>query len=51
MNWAERTWNELPTDLANANGSAILPVGATEQHGPHLGTGMDFILADKLCQG
>jgi creatinine amidohydrolase len=40
----------LPGDLANANGSAILPVGATEQHGPHLGTGMDFVLADRLCR-
>jgi creatinine amidohydrolase len=50
MNWAERTWNELPGDLANANGSAILPVGATEQHGPQLGTGMDFVLADRLCR-
>lgn len=50
MNWAHRTWAELPADLANANHSAILPVGATEQHGPHLGTGMDFILADRLCR-
>ena len=50
MNWAERTWNELPDDLAKASFAAILPVGATEQHGPHLGTGMDFILADKLCR-
>ena len=29
--------------------SAILPVGATEQHGPHLGCGMDAVLADRLC--
>ncbi|WP_045836425.1 creatininase family protein [Hyphomicrobium sp. 99] len=50
MIWAERTWSELPGDLANASHSAILPVGATEQHGPHLGTGMDFVLADRLCQ-
>jgi creatinine amidohydrolase len=50
MNWAERTWSELPCDLANAGHAAILPIGATEQHGPHLGTGMDFILADKLCR-
>lgn len=50
MNWAERTWSELPGDLANASHSAILPVGATEQHGPHLGTGMDYVLADRLCQ-
>ena len=32
------------------NGAAILPVGATEQHGPHLGCGMDFVLADVLCR-
>ncbi len=50
MNWSERTWSELPGDLANAGRLAILPVGATEQHGPHLGTGMDFILAEKLCR-
>ncbi|CAA2139692.1 creatininase family protein [Hyphomicrobium sp. ghe19] len=50
MNWAERTWTELPGDLANASHAAILPVGATEQHGPHLGTGMDYVLADRLCQ-
>lgn len=50
MQWAERTWTELPTDLAAANYSALLPIGATEQHGPHLATGMDFVLADVLCR-
>jgi creatinine amidohydrolase len=33
----------------NRGWAAILPVGATEQHGPHLGTGMDAVLADRLC--
>ncbi|KQT07903.1 creatininase [Methylobacterium sp. Leaf399] len=47
--WAERTWDELPGDLAAVGGAAILPVGATEQHGPHLGTGMDFVLAEMLA--
>ena len=47
--WAERTWCELPDDLARAGDAAILPIGATEQHGPHLGCGMDFVLADRLC--
>jgi creatinine amidohydrolase len=28
----------------------ILPVGATEQHGPHLGCGMDSAIADRLCR-
>ncbi|CCB66275.1 MULTISPECIES: creatininase family protein [unclassified Hyphomicrobium] len=50
MNWADKTWTELPADLADSHGAAILPVGATEQHGPHLGTGMDFILGEKLCR-
>ncbi len=50
MLWAERTWDEIPADIAAACAAAILPVGATEQHGPHLGTGMDTVLADKLCQ-
>ncbi|MFT3732978.1 MAG: creatininase family protein [Hyphomicrobium sp.] len=49
MKWAVRTWSELPRDLAKACRAAILPVGATEQHGPHLGTGMDFVIAEKLC--
>lgn len=49
MRWATRTWEELPGDLAAAGSAAILPVGATEQHGPHMGCGMDFLLADILC--
>ena len=27
----------------------LLPVGATEQHGPHLGTGVDSAVAEKVC--
>ncbi|MGE0056053.1 MAG: creatininase family protein [Hyphomicrobium sp.] len=49
MQWGERTWCELPADLAAAENCALLPVGATEQHGPQLATGMDYVLADKLC--
>src|SRR5260221_8745153 len=47
--WSQRTWAELPGDLAAVGGSAILPVGATEQHGPHMGCGMDAVLAERLC--
>lgn len=50
MLWAERTWDELPADIRAAGHSAILPVGATEQHGPQLATGMDTVLADVLCK-
>jgi creatinine amidohydrolase len=49
MDWSQRTWSELPRDLAAVHGAAILPVGATEQHGPHLGCGVDAVLADRLC--
>lgn len=49
MQWSERTWEELPGDLEAVQYAAILPVGATEQHGPQMGCGMDAVLADKLC--
>jgi creatinine amidohydrolase len=49
VQWATRTWEELPGDLEAGGASAILPVGATEQHGPQLGTGVDFVIAEKLC--
>jgi creatinine amidohydrolase len=50
MFWSELTWAELPECIQAAKQAAILPIGATEQHGPHLGSGMDFVLADKLCR-
>jgi len=49
MMWSERTWRELPGDLKSSRQAAILPTGATEQHGPHLGCGVDAVLADRLC--
>ena len=49
-NWCSYTWMTLPEQLARVNGCAILPVGAVEQHGPHLGLGTDFGIADWLCK-
>ena len=49
MFWSQLTWPEVPERLAQVSAAAILPVGATEQHGPHMGCGMDAVLADKLC--
>lgn len=49
MLWANLTWSEIPAVLEKCGHAAILPVGATEQHGPHLGTGVDFVIAEKLC--
>jgi len=49
MMWSTRTWAELPKDIEASCRAAILPVGATEQHGPHLGTGVDAVIAEHLC--
>jgi creatinine amidohydrolase len=49
MLWSDRTSQEIPEDLEAHGLAAILPVGATEQHGPHLGCGMDAVLVEKLC--
>jgi creatinine amidohydrolase len=49
VTWAELTWEEIGRLPAQGQTAALLPVGATEQHGPHLGTGMDSALAGPLC--
>lgn len=46
----ELTWEEVDSRIKAGLNSALLPVGATEQHGPHLGCGMDADIADKLCK-
>ncbi|HEY4989856.1 MAG TPA: creatininase family protein [Opitutaceae bacterium] len=46
--WSDSTWEEIGRWAAGGMDAAILPVGATEQHGPHLGTGMDSSLAARL---
>ena len=50
MLWSQLTWAELPAALDAAGHAAILPIGATEQHGPHMGCGMDAVIADELCK-
>ena len=42
-------WPEI-ADLREKNGGLLmLPMGATEQHGPHLPVGMDTLLVEKVC--
>ncbi|MDG6777313.1 creatininase family protein [Thiomicrorhabdus sp. zzn3] len=48
--WHAMTWDEVADAVAQGVDSALLPVGATEQHGPHLGCGMDTELADQLAK-
>ena len=46
MQWSALTADEVGA-AARAGAVAVLPVGATEQHGPHLATGTDSILAER----
>ena len=48
--WHSLTWEEIGALVAQGIDSAILPVGATEQHGPHLGCGMDAQIAADACR-
>ena len=45
---AECTWPEVKAAVDRGAG-AVLPVGATEQHGPHLPLGTDAIFAQDLA--
>ena len=47
--WHSLTWEEVAELVAQGMDTAILPVGATEQHGPHMGCGMDAELASRAC--
>jgi creatinine amidohydrolase len=47
--WAECTSEEVG-DAATAGLVAVLPVGAVEQHGPHLPTGTDALLAERAAR-
>lgn len=51
---AEMTWPDVENAVASGATTVILPLGATEQHGPHLPLGTDTIragaLADRLAE-
>lgn len=50
VRWGELTWPEIKEFVAAHRAEvALLPVGATEQHGPHLPTGTDTVIATELC--
>ena len=48
MQWSALTLGEVG-DAASAGLVAVLPVGATEQHGPHLATGTDSVIAERAA--
>ena len=48
MEWAALTLEEVG-EAARAGAVVVLPVGATEQHGPHLATGTDWMIAERAA--
>jgi creatinine amidohydrolase len=49
IEWQSLTWEEIGALHASGVELALLPVGATEQHGPHLGCGVDTICASEIA--
>lgn len=49
VEWAKLTAPELNA-LAAAGATVLMPVASTEQHGPHLGTGVDTLLCGAVCR-
>src|SRR5580692_6921372 len=51
VRWEDLTWPEIEELLrGRPHEVALLPVGATEQHGPHLPAGTDTIIAKALSE-
>lgn len=46
---ADLSWTEVKESLIHED-RLILPLGAVEEHGPHLGLGTDFIEAEAIAQ-
>lgn len=49
VEWNRMTAPEL-RELADADAIVLLPVASTEQHGPHLATGVDTFLCGEACR-
>lgn len=48
--WADRvSWPKIRA-LASGGAYALLPVGSTEAHGPHLPLGVDVVIAEEVCR-
>lgn len=48
---AEMTWQEYEQRVIREQAVILLPVGALEQHGPHLPMGTDHLLPMAICKG
>ena len=47
--WEGMTWSELERHRDAGGKLVLLPVGATEQHGPHLPVNVDSVFATAFC--
>jgi creatinine amidohydrolase len=47
--WADLAWPEVRATLEGDGHVGLVPVGATEQHGPHLPVGTDTLVAQAIC--
>jgi len=47
---ASLTWPEVDARIASGPTSALLPLGSTEQHGPHLPFATDSVIADAVAE-
>jgi creatinine amidohydrolase len=43
------TWSDL-ADYVEGESLAVIPLGSTEQHGPHLPEGTDYLIAEALAR-
>lgn len=51
LRWQDAAWPDLQRALdAREHEVGLVPVGATEQHGPHLPTGTDTLIATAVCE-
>lgn len=48
-NWSYLSWEEIQALTESGITSAVLPIGAIEQHGPQLGCGVDTSIAHRVC--
>ena len=46
----ELTWPEVESAIEGGTRTVIIPVGSTEQHGPHLPLGTDAIIGETLSE-
>ncbi len=47
--WDRLTWLEIQSMIGQGTDLVLLPLGATEQHGPHLPVNVDSVFAQSFC--